>query len=77
MLYYNINAYTQRYIRYIPIFYTYVLENNFMESLTNDIMFVKHLDTTKNTIEPEEYRAEFAPNQNVATIFRRRRWFLS
>ncbi len=80
MLYYNINAYTQEYIlngtiRYIPIFYTYVLENNFMETqlrltgLTNDIMFVKHLGTTKNTIEPEEYRAEFAPNQNVATIF--------
>ena len=81
MLYYNINAYTQEYIlngtiRYIPIFYTYVLENNFMETqlrltgLTNDIMFVKHLGTTKNTIEPEEYRAEFAPNQNVATIYK-------
>ena len=81
MLYYNINAYTQEYIlngtiRYIPIFYTYVLENNFMETqlrltgLTNDIMFVNHLGTTKNTIEPEEYRAEFDPNQNVATIYK-------
>ena len=29
-----------------------------LTGLTNDIMFVKHLGTTKNTIEPEEYRAE-------------------
>ena len=70
MLYYNINAYTQEYIlngtiRNIPIFYTYVLENIFMETqfrltgLTNDKIFVKHIGTTKNTIEQEEYRAEF------------------
>ena len=41
-----------------------------LTGLTNDIMFVKHIGTTKNTIEPEEYRAEFDPNQNVATIYK-------
>ena len=81
ILYYNINDYTQEYIlngtiRYMSRFYTYVLKNNFMETqlrltgIINDKMFVKHIGTTKNTIEPEEYRAEFDPNQNVATIYK-------
>ena len=81
MSYQNLNAYTGEYIlngtvRFLPRFYTYVLENNFMETqlrltgLMNDKMFIKHIGTTKSTIQPEEYRTEFDPNQNVATIYK-------
>ena len=81
MSYQNLNAYTQEYIlngtvRFMPRFYTYVLENNFMETqlrlvgIMGDKAFVKHMGTTKSTIEPEQYRTEFDPNQNVATIYK-------
>ena len=81
MSYQNLNAYTGEYIlngtvRFLPRFYTYVLENNFMETqlrlvgIMGDKAFVKHMGTTKSTIEPEQYRTEFDPNQNVATIYK-------
>ena len=77
--YTNLNAYTKEEIstgilRYMPRFFTYVIQNNLMETqlqftgVDQDVVFVKHVGVSDYKVTIQEYTTDFDPTSNTASI---------